>query len=723
MPTSSQRSRGTSTSSALEGPRLWGRNRSLRFGLLIAATATGSTVLASVPVTTSSAQSTPVISVIPTSLDFAAPYNKTTRDYSAAYVAGQVRVVLQACVAGTSPAAQYAWSVRTKIGAPVSVESIGPNGPTKSCTVVVIAKPGDYEADLVRSGAGATVAFPTTPFTVAQPVLMVSVGDSYASGEGLPDEAGSPESCSTGLCESTTTFQVLDQWVQWNKKPVWFDAADHRSLRSGPAKAAKALAAKQPLTFLAYAKSGAVSTDVLKQLATAKQVLAANPSRRIDVLTISYGGNDVGFGEALEAVAKTSTFTNLRPGIEQKLNSTLPPLLQKVNAAIKDLNPRTVVWTGYPTSFFDRDDGSTGPGCGLFETRSDLTGIGVGVNGSDAKQIKQVAGTLNEKLRQNALQAGFAFGDVAPGFDRHGYCGSKPFFVSAEDSCKTQGDTNRGTMHPNASGTNEYARVIVETIATNPEFPWAKAAAVGPVDTQGNPSQAFSPDERARLAKYGKAMAQWKLVGLATPDGTSVSPGSARVALWNDHVSGTKTRFLQYESSGSNGGINLGWTDDADLSTMNKVARWGFKRDPASKATGALRYGERIAMGYFRDGTDKPYVHYATRDWGINLDWGGPVYEWTILGGQVGKPVRAGERVALFNLKHDNFMIYFPRENLPTIYPGHIGWPDSTSYGWTDFLGVPLDILSWVKDFGIDIATAAAQSMVFGFCSVKQAID
>ncbi len=129
----------------------------------------------------------------------------------------------------------------------------------------------------------------------------------------------------------------------------------------------------------------------------------------------------------------------------------------------------------------------------------------------------------------------------------------------------------------------------------------------------------------------------------------------------------TIRKFLQYEKNKY--GINIGWTDNASSSTERASRKWWIQR--STKTTGPLRYGEKIAIGWFKN---KSFIRYKSRKWGINLVWSKkPVYEWKVLGGKKGTKVPArSNRVILYNMKHRQPMIYVYRDK-----GGHIGWPDS----------------------------------------------
>ena len=125
--------------------------------------------------------------------------------------------------------------------------------PTKSCHFTHTFTDVDPVTAATTHTVQLTVTQPTQPAptttTTTQVVnphdtLIVSLGDSYASGEGAPDIPQVP--CFTIGCTT--------------KLPVWEDERCHRSSNAGPAQAALAVAAADPhqsVTFLSFACSGA----------------------------------------------------------------------------------------------------------------------------------------------------------------------------------------------------------------------------------------------------------------------------------------------------------------------------------------------------------------------------------------------------------------------------------------------------------------------------------
>lgn len=130
--------------------------------------------------------------------------------------------------------------------------------------------------------------------------------------------------------------------------------------------------------------------------------------------------------------------------------------------------------------------------------------------------------------------------------------------------------------------------------------------------------------------------------------------------------------YLQWEKQTL--GINLGWTDHADADTATRTARWFLRRESAD--TAPVKYGERLALGY---GTKPSFYHYEHRQVGINLgNVAAPAYEWIIIGGALGSPVKVGEMVGIYNVNVEtdagsgDFMVRHYRDNA-----GNIGWTSS----------------------------------------------
>jgi len=173
------------------------------------------------------------------------------------------------------------------------------------------------------------------------------------------------------------------------------------------------------------------------------------------------------------------------------------------------------------------------------------------------------------------------------------------------------------------------------------------------------------------IQKAAEFLKQWTILD---PGGRQVDirPGQ-RHLLKNS----TNRHFLQYKEQ--KWGINIGFSDNAAPSTAAKVVHWELLNQHRTP----VKYDEPVAIRCKDD-----YLRYGSRTVGINLVWSdNAVFEWRLLGGKPGTPVRTRDSLSIFNMHSENGepLIYFQRE-----IGGNIGWPSSktlTEQG-----------LDWAKD-------------------------
>lgn len=335
--------------------------------------------------------------------------------------------------------------------------------------------------------------------------LIVSIGDSYASGEGNPDV---PQK-----------YDALHLSVK--SGPKWVDRRCHRSGYAGPAQMALRLARtiQGSVTFLSFACSGATINQGLIGTYKGKEVADGAPAqlqpqidhvatavkgRTIDALIISVGGNDIGFAD----IAKSCSLNDADPRngscshlkaltnqLQQDLQK-LPTLYAKVDNAIRSkLKVRRVFITEDPT--YD-EQGRT---CGQ-QGRKLLYVI-------DPQSAAWARNTVLAQLNRAVGAAATAaqdknwtyVGGIAAGFNRHGECADegKRWFLSEEDARKTQGPilpktaprardafVSDGTLHLNVKGHRVYAERLLEA------FQRQFAAELGPI------GQTATADGRSR---------------------------------------------------------------------------------------------------------------------------------------------------------------------------------------------------------------------------------
>lgn len=159
-----------------------------------------------------------------------------------------------------------------------------------------------------------------------------------------------------------------------------------------------------------------------------------------DLVTVSIGGNDIGWGRAVGAcllgddafcagaVAATRAF------IEDQLPGLLHDTYTQISEAAPDAH---VVVTGYPRLFSPK--------------------FGDYLNASPAEQqaMNDGADLLNAVIAEVAAEYGFQFVDVTKRFDGHGVNAPSPWILDFRDP---------GALHPNLSGYKAYAAAVTSSI-------------------------------------------------------------------------------------------------------------------------------------------------------------------------------------------------------------------------------------------------------------------
>ncbi|MBK8902581.1 MAG: hypothetical protein IPM53_15440 [Anaerolineaceae bacterium] len=323
--------------------------------------------------------------------------------------------------------------------------------------------------------------------------LVVAIGDSYFCGEGKPDVPGQPSPVVGPLaCNLATFTKFLVEKVHLNvpmkREPQWQEERVHRSYQSGPSQAAadlETLALGVVVTFLNFARSGATVYEGLLgprpkddwtdmgQVEEARRTVGDRP---IDALLISIGGNDIEFPDRLLDLLRDDLALVGVGGMlgDDELNrkqevseakkhlDMLPDRLDELAPEVDTLNAKQVYLMEYPIAHFDtiNDEGDivVSSGCGIFDAPD------MDIDGRDAQVIKDSGEKLNHALRKAAQRHGWIMvGGITDAFAGHGRCSPDPYFISAEESCKIQGDF-AGTMHPNRKGHKAYGECIEKAI-------------------------------------------------------------------------------------------------------------------------------------------------------------------------------------------------------------------------------------------------------------------
>ncbi len=304
-------------------------------------------------------------------------------------------------------------------------------------------------AALLAASALAITACGSDGDTDADPAgdhLVVSLGDSVASGEGNPD----------------------------GRDPVrWQSRRCHRSLRSGQALAAtEALGAEAADRFVSFACSGAQidvgllapyrgieprGSEPLKP--QVENLAAVAENHTLDAVMVSVGANDVGFSKVvlfcqLFEPCEEKRFDPelpLRRQLEarERMRVSVPASIEglsegyrRLDAALPDEIPRERILL---VEYFDPAGGEGGRPC-------EFGGISRREFGWARTKLLR---PLNEQLRESAEELGWTLVDgVDESFAGHGVCVQREerWVARLDDSLFRAGSSFTGTLHPNPDG-------------------------------------------------------------------------------------------------------------------------------------------------------------------------------------------------------------------------------------------------------------------------------
>jgi hypothetical protein len=344
----------------------------------------------------------------------------------------------------------------------------GPNTPDRilhgrDCTrTLTVPRLGTYTITVtVRTADGGRATRIET--ATLRDHLIVSVGDSLASGEGVPDRRGRYEFGSRPslkwLLLVPPNAQAADLGLHELRKVNWRDDRCHRSALGGHAQAAEEIERRDrhsSVTFVSLACTGATVADVRRQL---DQIAPLVRGRGVDAILLSVGVNDVGFAQIITRCVlepqpwEPGTDCVRNTGFRAKVER-LPGNLDQLAAALARFAPAEIYLNEYPAAPFGDDDGS----CGL------LSSGPFGISGAEASEIHTAGWRLNWTLERAAARHRWNF--VAGTTDRslsHAYCEDDSYFVSVEQSLHRQGHW-RGAVHPNVRGHAVLSELLTRAV-------------------------------------------------------------------------------------------------------------------------------------------------------------------------------------------------------------------------------------------------------------------
>ncbi len=326
---------------------------------------------------------------------------------------------------------------------------------------------GDRDGDGVRDGQ-------LTPERAARmsddDLLIVSIGDSIAAGEGNPDVEG----------------DGVPGRERWTLRRC------HRSLWSGHAEAALGAELADDSTGVGFVPLGCSGATVEKGLrnpyrgiqprllemrepAQIPRVNELAERREIDALLLSVGANDVNFSKIVKFCLLVDECWRKpfagRPTLDEAIADRLKMLAQGYAAVDADLSDDIPSNRVVIVEYFDptTGPGPRGPRPCRWEHHVDET-VGVVTQAEFEWAQRKVLRPLNAAIRRAADDHGWRLVDgVGDRFAGHGICASRDgrWVRDLRDSLVVQGLNIHGTLHPNRPGhraTGELIAPVLEQV-------------------------------------------------------------------------------------------------------------------------------------------------------------------------------------------------------------------------------------------------------------------
>ena len=230
-------------------------------------------------------------------------------------------------------------------------------------------------AAITAGAAALPLVAAAAPAAAQSAVNYVALGDSYSSGVGAGNYISSSGSCD----RSRNAYPAL--WASANA----------------------------PASYTSVACSGATTSDVISS-----QVSALSSSTTLVSITI--GGNDVGFSNTMETcvLGSTSTCVSAINSAESEMSADLPGELNNALSAIAARAPNArVVVLDYPQLY----DLSKSSSC-------------IGLSTTDRTDLNQAANELDSQIQAAAGRFGDVFADVRAQFAGHQICDSSSWLHS-----------------------------------------------------------------------------------------------------------------------------------------------------------------------------------------------------------------------------------------------------------------------------------------------------
>jgi alpha-tubulin suppressor-like RCC1 family protein/lysophospholipase L1-like esterase len=296
---------------------------------------------------------------------------------------------------------------------------LGDGSTADSHVPVEVSLPAGVTATSVSEGAGTSLAMNAVDY--------VAMGDSFSSGEGVPPYT--PDSVKTCHRSQAAYSALLSQQFGWHSSAFVACSGEtsEQFLRTGRPK---------------YGEGPEIDALDGKQ----------------DAVTLTIGGNDVGFGTILRSCIQTHVLSfglmecaHNRTFVDhwrQVMDSEEPQLLEDYQQVLERAGGQaSVMVADYPV---------------LFES-SNCPDVSTWFGPDDVDWIRQLSTQLDSEVSQAAREAGVNYVEASSTFAGHGLCGTGDPWLNGI------GDTNHwynifGSFHPNAAGQAGYAQAFTSFI-------------------------------------------------------------------------------------------------------------------------------------------------------------------------------------------------------------------------------------------------------------------
>jgi lysophospholipase L1-like esterase len=259
------------------------------------------------------------------------------------------------------------------------------------------------------SGGGDDSAEQGRKASTSRQIVYAALGDSYSSGAGAP-----PYDRTSGVCERGPG--------SWTRR-LDTDSARIKSIDL-------------------RACAGAKVEHLLEPWSSRFQPaqIPGDPDLSVDLVTVTIGGNDVGFGSIVAGCVLTECPSPADPAFAARLASLAATLDQQVYPALEHAYPNAqLVHVGYPRL-------------------TPLNGTPVGcdwLSAADQATAPAVIDAINATVRGTAQRAGVTYVDVTDALAGHELCTSEPWIqpIGTHDQ-----------VHPTNDGQRAIERVVADDL-------------------------------------------------------------------------------------------------------------------------------------------------------------------------------------------------------------------------------------------------------------------